>query len=135
MSTEVSTLLRKRRILSAPCHRGRHMLQLYKATGKWRPSSLRPGGMEPIPTAREKMVAGWRWILAKSLFIFIFLSFLLSSFLLGYCSYLSDTTVSLLVRLTPFSGGALKETCGVPHPAEVPARSNGNPTGCGALEG
>ncbi len=32
------------------------------------------GRMEAIPTAREKMVAGWRWILAKSLFIFLFLS-------------------------------------------------------------
>ncbi len=55
--------------------------------------------MGAIPTAREKMVAGWRWILAKSLFIFIFF---LSSLPLGYCFYLSDTTVSLLVRLTPF---------------------------------
>ncbi len=42
------------------------------------PSSLRPGrrglkvGMEAIPTAWEKMVAGWRWILAKSLFLFFF---------------------------------------------------------------
>ncbi len=58
------------------------MLRLYKATGKRRPSSLRPGGrglkagMEAIPTAREKMVAGWRWILAKSLFIFFIFSFL-----------------------------------------------------------
>ncbi len=33
------------------------------------------------------------------------------------------------------SGEAPKETGGVPHSAEVPARSNGNPTGCGALEG
>ncbi len=33
------------------------------------------------------------------------------------------------------SGGAPKETGGVPRSAEVPARSNGNPTGCGALEG
>ncbi len=54
------------------------MLRLYKATGRRRPSSLRPGGrglkagMGAIPTAREKMVAGWRWILAKSLFIFFY---------------------------------------------------------------
>ncbi len=79
------------------------MLRLYKATGKQRPSSLRPGGrglkagIEVIPTAREKMVAGWRWILTKSLFIFF-----ISSLPLGYCFYLSDTTVSLLVRLTRF---------------------------------
>ncbi len=33
------------------------------------------------------------------------------------------------------SGEAPKETGGVPRSAEVPARSNGNPTGCGALEG
>ncbi len=78
VSRKVSTLLRKRRILSAPCHRGSHMLRLYKATGKRRPSSLRPGGrglkagMEAIPTAWEKMVAGCWWILAKSLFIFLF---------------------------------------------------------------
>ncbi len=78
VSREVSTLLRKQRILSAPCRRGRHMLRLYKATGKRRPSSLRPGGrglkdgMEAIPTAQERMVAGWRWILAKSIFLFFF---------------------------------------------------------------
>ncbi len=66
--------------LSVPCHRGRYMLRLYKATGKRRPSSLRPGGrglkagMEAIPTAGEKMVAGWRWILAKSFYFFFFLS-------------------------------------------------------------
>ncbi len=33
------------------------------------------------------------------------------------------------------SGGAPKETGGVPCSAEVPARSNGHPTGCGVLEG
>ncbi len=33
------------------------------------------------------------------------------------------------------SGEAPKEAGGVPCSAEVPARSNGNPTGCGALEG
>ncbi len=65
----------------------KHMLKLYRATGIWRPSSLRPGGrglkagMEAIPTARETMVAGWRWIsikmeIAKSLFIFLFFYFL-----------------------------------------------------------
>ncbi len=41
--------------------------------------------------------------------ISFYLFFLLSSLILGYCSYLSDTTVSLLVRLTPvfsfFFGG------------------------------
>ncbi len=103
VSREVSTLLRKRRILSAPCHRGRHMLRLYKAMGKRRPSSLRPGGrglkagMEAIPTAWEKMVAGWRWILAKSLFfLFFFLSPPGILFL-----FIRHKLVSLLVRLTP----------------------------------
>ncbi len=55
----------------------------------------RDGG-DPSMPGRE-MVAGCRWILAKSLFIFF-----ISSLLLGYCSYLADTTVSLLVRLKPF---------------------------------
>ncbi len=32
------------------------------------------------------------------------------------------------------SGGALKETGGVPHSVEVPARSNGTPTGCRVFE-
>ncbi len=32
------------------------------------------------------------------------------------------------------SGGALKETGGVPHSAEVSARSNGTLAGCGVLE-
>ncbi len=76
----VSTLLRKRRILSAPCHRRRHILWLHKATGKWRPPSLLPGGrglmagMEAIPAAREKMVAGWTWIPVKSKMFSSFLS-------------------------------------------------------------
>ncbi len=65
-----------------------------------RPPSRRGlgAGMEAIPTARETMVAGWRWILAKSLFLFLFFA----SLPLGYCPYLSSTTISLLVRLTPF---------------------------------
>ncbi len=82
VSRKVSTLLRKRRILSAPCRRGSHMLRLYKATGKRRPSSLRPGrrglkaGMEAIPTAREKMVAGGDGYLLNLYLFFLFFSFL-----------------------------------------------------------
>ncbi len=33
------------------------------------------------------------------------------------------------------SGGAPKETSGVPHSAEAPVQSNGSPAGCGVLEG
>ncbi len=51
-------------------------------------------GMEAIPAAREKMVAGWTWIPVESFFF-------LSSLLLGCYSYLPGATVSLLVRLTP----------------------------------
>ncbi len=77
---------------------------VHKAKGRRRPPSLRPGGrglmagIEAMPAARKKMVARGIWMLARSLFFF-----LLSSLLLGYCSYLFDTIVSLLVRLTsPF---------------------------------
>ncbi len=101
MSREVSTLFGRRVILSAPCHRRGHLLRLHKASGRRRLPSLRPGGrgliagIEEMPAARKKMVAGGIWMLARSLF------FLLSSLLLGYCSYLFDTIVSLLVRLPP----------------------------------
>ncbi len=50
----------------------------------WWPPSLRPGGrglmagIEEMPAARKKMVAGGIWMLARSLF-----SFLLSSLFLG----------------------------------------------------
>ncbi len=50
-------------------------------------------GMEAIPAAREKMVAGWTWIPVESL-LFFFL-------LLGCYFYFSGATVFLLVRLTP----------------------------------
>ncbi len=53
-------------------------------------------GMDLALAAQEGMIAGWTWMLAKP----IFLRFLLSSLLLGYCPYLSGTTISLLVRLT-----------------------------------
>ncbi len=75
----VSTLLRGRRILSAHCHRRKHILWLRRAVGERRPPFLRPGGrglmagMETIPAAWEKMVAGWTWIPVESLF-FSFLS-------------------------------------------------------------
>ncbi len=53
-------------------------------------------GMEAVLAAQEGMMAGWIWTLAKP----VFFIFLLSSLLLGYCPYLSGTTISLLVRLT-----------------------------------
>ncbi len=93
VSREVSTLFGRRRILSALCHRRGHLLRLHKAAGRRRPPSLRPGGrglmawIEEMPAARKKMVAGGPPP---------FSSFPL---LLGYCSYLFDTIVSLLVRL------------------------------------
>ncbi len=52
-------------------------------------------GMEAVLAAQEEIMAGWTWMLA------CFLIFLLSSLLLRYCPYLSGTTISLLVRLTP----------------------------------
>ncbi len=70
--------------------------------GGRRPPSLWPSGrglmagMKAMLAAWKKMVAGGIWMLARSLFFF-----LLSSLLLGYCSNLFDTIVSLLVRLTP----------------------------------
>ncbi len=104
-SRRCSTLLKKRSILSAPCLSRRRMPRLYgKAMGKQRPLSLRPGGrglmagMEAVLAAQEGMMAGWTGMLAEP----VFLLFLLSSLLLGYCPYLSGTTISLLVRLTPF---------------------------------
>ncbi len=84
VSREVSTLFGKRRILSAPCHRRRNLLQLHKATGRRRPPSLRPSGkglmagIEEMPAARKKMVAGGIWMLARSLFFMCFGSVLLS---------------------------------------------------------
>ncbi len=80
VSREVSTLFGKRRILSAPCHRRRHLLKLHKATGRRRPPSLQSGGrglmagIEEMPAARKKMVAGGIWMLARSLFLSSFLS-------------------------------------------------------------
>ncbi len=62
-----------------------NLLQIHRAAGGRRPPSLRPGGrglvagMEEMPAARKKMVAGGIWMLARSLFFF----FLLSSLLLG----------------------------------------------------
>ncbi len=78
--------------------------------GEQRLLFLQPGGrsltagMDMVLAAREGMMPGWTWTLAKP----IFLLFLLSSLLLGYCPYISGTTISLLVRLTllfSFFGG------------------------------
>ncbi len=66
-------------------------------------AALRPDGrglmvgMEAVLAAQEGMMSGCTWMLAEPVFFF-----LLSSLLLGYCPYLSGTTISLLVRLTPF---------------------------------
>ncbi len=52
--------------------------------------------MDLALAAQKGMIAGWPWMLAKPIFAF-------SSLILGYCPYLSGTTISLLVRLdTPF---------------------------------
>ncbi len=89
----ISSLLSSRRM---PMLRG-------GAAGEQRPLFLRPdgrgllAGMEAVLAAQERMMAGWTWTLAKP----IFLLFLLSSLLLGYCPYISGTTISLLVRLIP----------------------------------
>ncbi len=76
---KVSTLHRKRRILSAPCLSRRRMPRLCgRAAGKRRPLSLRPGGrglmagMEAVLAAQEGMMAGWTWTLAKPVFLFFF---------------------------------------------------------------
>ncbi len=85
VNREASILLAKQRILSAPCHRMGHLLRIHREAGGRHPPSLQPGGrgleagMEEMPAARKKMVAGGIWMLARSLFFF----FLLSSLLLG----------------------------------------------------
>ncbi len=53
----------------------------------------RDGRMDLALAAQKGMIAGWPWMLAKPIFAF-------SSLILGYCPYLSGTTISLLVRLT-----------------------------------
>ncbi len=52
-------------------------------------------GLDDLALAAQKgMIAGWPWMLAKPIFcVFLLL-------ILGYCPYLSGTTISLLVRLT-----------------------------------
>ncbi len=50
--------------------------------------------MDLALAAQKGMMAGWPWMLAKPIF------FAFSSLILGYCPYLSGTTISLLVRLT-----------------------------------
>ncbi len=87
MSREVSTLLRKRRILSAPCHRRQHILWLHGAAGERWPPSLRPGGRALMAV----MDVDTCWIS----FIFIF------SLLLGSISICLAQLSFLLVRLTP----------------------------------
>ncbi len=50
-------------------------------------------GMDLALAAQKGMIAGWTWMLAKPI-VCVFFS------ILGYCPYLSGTTISLLVRLT-----------------------------------
>ncbi len=50
-------------------------------------------GMDLALAAQKGMIAGWPWMLAKPIVC-------VSSLILGYCPYLSGTTISLLVRLT-----------------------------------
>ncbi len=49
--------------------------------------------MDLALAAQKGMIAGWHGCLLNLLFAF-------SSLILGYCPYLSGTTISLLVRLT-----------------------------------
>ncbi len=53
----------------------------------------RDGRMDLALAAQKGMIAGWHGCLLNLLFAF-------SSLILGYCPYLSGTTISLLVRLT-----------------------------------
>ncbi len=51
---------------------------LYKAMGKQRPLSLRPGGrglvagVKAVPAAQEGMMARWTWMLVEPVFCFFF---------------------------------------------------------------
>ncbi len=85
------------------CHRRQHILWLHKATGEeWRPPSFRPGGrglmagMEAIPAAREKMVAGWTWIPVESLlFLFPLSSWDVILFVRCNCLFTGETNCPL----------------------------------------
>ncbi len=76
---EASIPLRKRRILSAPCLSRSRMPQLCGGTtGEQRPLFLQPSGrsltagMDMVLAAREGMMPGWTWTLAKPIFCFFF---------------------------------------------------------------
>ncbi len=87
--------LRKRRILSAPCLSRRRMPRS-RGNGGAAAAFSRAGGRD----GRDGLLAAQKGMMAwmKPDLLFLFLFFLL----LGYCPYLSGTTISLLVRLTLF---------------------------------
>ncbi len=72
-----SILFGKRRILSAPCHRVGHLLQIHRAAGGRRLPFLRPDG-RGLVASMEEMLAGGIWMIVRSLF-FLFFFFPLSS--------------------------------------------------------
>ncbi len=78
------------------------MLRLYKATGIRRPSSLRPSGRGLRAGMGRSQLPGRGWWQGGDgylLNLFLFFYFLSPP---GILFLFIDTTVSLLVRLTPF---------------------------------
>ncbi len=96
---EASIPLRKRRILSVPCLSRSPMPRLRGDDGGAAALFLQfdgrgvTAGMDLALAAQKGMIAGCHGCLLNLLFAF-------SSLILGYCPYLSGTTISLLVRLT-----------------------------------
>ncbi len=98
-----STPHRKRRILSAPSLSRRRMPRFLREGNGKTAATISParrerldgreGGGSRCPGRDDDRMdmKAWTWLLL----------FLLSFLLLGYCPYLSGTTISLLVRLTP----------------------------------
>ncbi len=96
---EASIPLRKRRILSVPCL-SRSPMPRARGDDGGAAAAVSPfdgrgvtAGMDLALAAQKGMIAGWHGCLLNLLFAF-------SSLILGYCPYLSGTTISLLVRLT-----------------------------------
>ncbi len=98
---EASIPLRKRRILSVPCPQQKSYAAALRGDDGGSSGRCFSGSTEGVTAwmdlalaAQRGMMAGWPWMLAKPIF------FAFSSLILGYCPYLSGTTISLLVRLT-----------------------------------
>ncbi len=99
-----SILLRKQEdFVSSLSLSGERMPRLCGGTtGGQRPLSLRPGGRGLMAGNGHgpSCPVGGGWQGGHGRLLNLFLLFLLSSLLLGYCPYISGTTISLLVRLT-----------------------------------